>query len=67
MDALEPDRGYHRTVREFINEFRGLSRSAKQKLVLDEVGASRVAPGGSHDKQARQPHTGASSCPYWLA
>jgi DNA topoisomerase VI subunit B len=31
-----------RTVREFISEFRGLSGTAKQKLVLDEAGASRV-------------------------
>jgi hypothetical protein len=30
-----------RTVREFISEFRGLSGSAKQKLVLEEVGAAR--------------------------
>jgi hypothetical protein len=29
-------------VREFISEFRGLSGSAKQKLVLEEVGASRL-------------------------
>jgi hypothetical protein len=32
-----------RTVREFISEFRGLSGSAKQKLVLDEVGASGLS------------------------
>ena len=32
-----------RTVREFISEFRGLSGSAKQKLVLEEVGASRLS------------------------
>jgi hypothetical protein len=32
-----------RTVREFISEFRGLSASAKQKLVLEEVGASRLS------------------------
>src|SRR5262249_58089797 len=31
-----------RTVREFISEFRGLSGTAKQKLVLDEVNAARV-------------------------
>jgi hypothetical protein len=31
----------HRTVREFISEFRGLSGSAKQKAVLEEVGAAR--------------------------
>jgi DNA topoisomerase VI subunit B len=31
-----------RTVREFISEFRGLSGTAKQKLVLDEIDASRV-------------------------
>src|SRR5262249_9561125 len=32
-----------RTVREFISEFRGLSRTAKQKAVLDAVGASRMS------------------------
>ena len=32
-----------RTVREFVSEFRGLSGSAKQKLVLEEVGASRLS------------------------
>jgi DNA topoisomerase VI subunit B len=31
-----------RTVREFIAEFRGLSSTAKQKTVLDAIGASRV-------------------------
>jgi DNA topoisomerase VI subunit B len=31
-----------RTVREFISEFRGLSGTAKQKLVLEEIGATRV-------------------------
>jgi hypothetical protein len=32
-----------RTVREFISEFRGLSGTAKQKLVLEEVRASRLS------------------------
>ena len=42
--ARDQDRGLEpRTVREFISEFRGLSGSAKQKLVLDEVGASRLS------------------------
>jgi DNA topoisomerase VI subunit B len=42
--ARDQDRGREpRTVREFISEFRGLSGTAKQKLVLDEAGASRVA------------------------
>jgi hypothetical protein len=37
----DQDRGREpRTVREFVSEFRGLSGSAKQKLVLDKVGAS---------------------------
>jgi hypothetical protein len=31
-----------RTVREFISEFRGLTGTAKQKAVLDAIGASRV-------------------------
>jgi hypothetical protein len=32
-----------RTVREFISEFRGLSGTAKQKIVLEEIGASRLS------------------------
>jgi DNA topoisomerase VI subunit B len=32
-----------RTVREFISEFRGLSASAKQKLVLEAAGATRLS------------------------
>jgi len=41
--ASDQDHGREpRTVRQFISEFRGLSGSAKQKLVLDEVGASRL-------------------------
>jgi DNA topoisomerase VI subunit B len=31
------------TVREFISEFRGLSSTAKQKAVLEEIGASHVS------------------------
>jgi hypothetical protein len=38
--ALDRERGQHRTVREFIGEFRGLSRSATQRKVLAEVGCS---------------------------
>jgi DNA topoisomerase VI subunit B len=42
--ARDQDQGREpRTVREFISEFRGLSGSAKQKLVLEEVGASRLS------------------------
>ena len=42
--ARDQDRGRApRTVREFIGEFRGLSGSARQKLVLEEVGASRLS------------------------
>jgi DNA topoisomerase VI subunit B len=42
--ARDQDKGRApRTVREFISEFRGLSGSAKQKLVLEEVGASRLS------------------------
>jgi hypothetical protein len=41
--ARDQDLGRERTVREFISEFRGLSGSAKQKAVLDEVGAARSA------------------------
>jgi DNA topoisomerase VI subunit B len=42
--ARDQDRGRDpRTVREFVREFRGLSGSAKQKLVLDEIGASRLS------------------------
>jgi hypothetical protein len=41
--ARDKDKGREpRTVREFIEEFRGLSGTAKQKLVLDEVHAARV-------------------------
>jgi len=54
--ARDEDRGYRRTVREFISEFRGLSRSGKQKLVLDETGAARQAltefVGDGQDTQA---------------
>jgi hypothetical protein len=42
--ARDQDRGRDpRTVREFASEFRGLSGSAKQKVVLDEAGASRLS------------------------
>lgn len=42
--ARDQDQGREpRTVREFVSEFRGLSGSAKQKLVLDEIGASRLS------------------------
>jgi DNA topoisomerase VI subunit B len=42
--GLDQDNGSRdRTAREFISEFRGLSGSAKQKLVLAEVDASRMA------------------------
>jgi hypothetical protein len=42
--ARDEDHGRDpRTVREFISEFRGLSGSAKQKLVLEEVGAARLS------------------------
>jgi DNA topoisomerase VI subunit B len=41
--ARDQDRGRDpRTVRDFASEFRGLSGSANQKLVLDEVGAARL-------------------------
>jgi hypothetical protein len=40
----DQDRGRApRTVREFVGEFRGLSGTAKQKVVLEEVGASRLS------------------------
>ena len=48
-----------RTVREFISEFRGLSGTAKQKLVLEEVGASRMtlpAFFGNGDRVSNRPH-----------
>jgi DNA topoisomerase VI subunit B len=38
--ARDRDLGQHRTVREFIREFRGLSGSAIQRRVLNEVGCS---------------------------
>ena len=40
----DQDRGRDpRTVREFVSEFRGLSGTAKQKRVLEEIGASRLS------------------------
>jgi hypothetical protein len=36
------DTGRDRSVREFVSEFRGLARSAKQKAVLDATGMSRA-------------------------
>jgi DNA topoisomerase VI subunit B len=42
--ARDQDQGREpRTVREFISEFRGLSGTGKQKLVLEEVGASKLS------------------------
>jgi hypothetical protein len=38
--ARDRERGHHRTVREFIAEFRGLSGTAVQRRVLEEVGCS---------------------------
>jgi DNA topoisomerase VI subunit B len=38
--ARDRDHKRHRTVREFISEFRGLSGTAVQRKVLDEVGCS---------------------------
>ena len=42
--ARDQDRGSApRTVRDFVSEFRGLSGSSKQKLVLEESGAARMS------------------------
>jgi DNA topoisomerase VI subunit B len=42
--ARDQDHGREpRTVREFVSEFRGLSGSAKQKLVLEESGTARLS------------------------
>ena len=41
--AHDRDLGADRTVREFVSEFRGLSGTAKQKRVLEDAGASRMA------------------------
>jgi DNA topoisomerase VI subunit B len=38
--ARDRDLGQHRTVREFIAEFRGLSGTAVQRKVLEEIGCS---------------------------
>jgi DNA topoisomerase VI subunit B len=38
--ARDREHGHHRTVREFIAEFRGLSGTAIQRKVLEEVGCS---------------------------
>ncbi|MEI8373691.1 MAG: ATP-binding protein [Planctomycetota bacterium] len=40
--AQGQDDGTERSVREFISEFRGLSGSAKQKIVLDKTGLART-------------------------
>lgn len=40
--AHDADNGRERTVREFVAEFHGLSGTAKQKAVLDQVGLHRV-------------------------
>ena len=46
-----------RTVRDFISEFRGLSGTAKQKLVLDEIDASRVTlPTWFGEDEVNRPH-----------
>jgi DNA topoisomerase VI subunit B len=39
--SRDRDMGRHRTVREFISEFRGLSATAVQREVLEEVGCAR--------------------------
>ena len=41
--ARDEDLGRRRLVREFIAEFRGMSGSAKQKLVLEATGAARLS------------------------
>jgi len=38
----DQDHGRERLVREFVGEFRGLSGSAKQRLILDETGLARL-------------------------
>jgi hypothetical protein len=38
--ARDGDRGQHRTVRDFLAEFRGLSSTAVQRKILSEVGCS---------------------------
>ena len=53
--AHDEDNGRVRLVREFVAEFRDLSGSAKQKRVLDAIGASRTSLtdylGDASDKQ----------------
>ena len=41
--ARDRDLGRHRTVREFISEFRGLSGTAIQRKILAEVGCSHMS------------------------
>ena len=41
--SRDQDLRRNRTVREFVAEFRGLSGSQKQKLVLEETGAARLS------------------------
>jgi DNA topoisomerase VI subunit B len=40
--SYDEDHGRERTVREFVAEFRGLARTAKQKAVLEATGLSRA-------------------------
>ena len=40
--AADADNGRDRTVREFVTQFRGLSGTAKQKVVLEALGLSRA-------------------------
>jgi DNA topoisomerase VI subunit B len=41
--AHDEDHGRERTVREFVEEFRGLARTAKQKAVLEATGLARAS------------------------
>jgi DNA topoisomerase VI subunit B len=41
--ARDRDLGHHRTVREFVSEFRGLSGTTVQRKILSEVGCSHLS------------------------
>ena len=53
--ARDRDLRRNRTVREFIAEFRGLSGTAVQRKVLEEVGCQPSVPGGIFRRRASQP------------
>ena len=60
--ARDRDLRRNRTVREFIAEFRGLSGTAVQRKVLEEVGCSPSVAGGSSSASSRSTAPASPSC-----